>query len=74
MKALLTLIGGVVLLYLLPLALLSALIGWVLTLLMDIKWSIACFISFLLLLFALQTLDVIGGTIGGILKYLKTKK
>jgi hypothetical protein len=60
MKDLLKLIALSAVLFLLPLVLLSALAGWIATLFMDIRWSVASFIAFLFMQLAMATLDVIG--------------
>lgn len=60
MKGCLFLLGGVSLFYLLPLAALAALIGWVVTWFSDVPWMVASLISFLILMLLLSTLDLVG--------------
>ena len=43
-------------------------VGYVATFFTDAKWSIASFIAFLFILLALQTWDVVGGVLHGLLK------
>ncbi len=59
---------------LLPLVLLSVLLGLFATLFLDTTWIIASFVVFILILAILQTVDVIGGAIIAIHRKLTKDK